>query len=143
MNVDRNSNAERSTLVEPGQRVNDAARVVIESALDVHKVLGPGFGESIYEEALAIELTRRAVPFKRQAPFAIQYKGCCVGEGRVDLLVDERLIVELKSVEALAPVHIAQTISYLKALRNPLGLLINFNVHRLRTGVRRVVLSRS
>lgn len=73
---------------------------------------------------------------------SVKYKGYCVGEGRVDLLVGGELIVELKSVEALAAVHVAQVISYLKAFGRPLGLLITFNVKLLRTGVRRVVLSR-
>jgi GxxExxY protein len=72
----------------------------------------------------------------------VVYKGVPVGEGRVDLLIENALIVELKAVENLAPVHVAQVISYLKAMRRPLGLLITFNVHRLRSGVRRVVLGR-
>jgi GxxExxY protein len=117
--------------------------VVIDAALEVHRILGPGFLESIYEEALAVELTRRAVAFERQVPVTIKYKGYSVGEGRVDLLVGGELIVELKSVEALAAVHVAQVLSYLKAFGRPLGLLITFNVKLLRTGVRRVVLTRS
>ena len=132
----------RTTLVEPSQRSDHLAKVVIDSALEVHKVLGPGFLESVYEDALAIELTRRAVPFERQVPVTVKYKGHCVGEGRVDFLVDATLIVELKSVETLAAVHAAQVISYLKAFQQPLGLLITFNVRLLRTGVRRIVLSR-
>jgi GxxExxY protein len=72
----------------------------------------------------------------------VKYKGFSVGEGRVDVLVDEALIVELKAVEVLAPVHVAQVVSYLKAFGTPLALLITFNVHRLHKGVRRVVLSR-
>jgi len=126
---------------EPEQRLDRLARVVIESALEVHRILGPGFLESVYEEALAIELTGRSIPFERQVPVSVKYKGHCVGEGRVDLLVGGELIVELKSVEVLAAVHVAQVISYLKALQHPLGLLITFNVQLLRTGVRRVVLS--
>src|SRR5262249_31558762 len=108
----------------------------------VHRVLGPGYAESVYEEALAVELGNRAIPFKRQALLPIRYKGVAVGEGRVDLLVAGELVVELKSVEQLAPVHIAQVISYLKAVDRSLGLLITFNVSLLRNGVRRVVLSR-
>src|SRR5687767_5659929 len=135
-------NGTSSVLVEPDQRLDCLARVVLDSALEVHKILGPGFLESVYEEALAVELTRRAIPFERQVPVSVKYKGYCVGEGRVDLLVGGELIVELKSVEALAAVHVAQVISYLKAFGRPLGLLITFNVKLLRTGVRRVVLSR-
>lgn len=131
-----------SSLLEPNQRLDSLARAVVDSALEVHKTLGPGFLESIYEEALAVELSRRAIPFERQVPLTVKYKGYSVGEGRVDLLVDGELIVELKSVEMLAAVHVAQVISYLKAFGRPLGLLITFNVKLLRTGVRRVVLSR-
>jgi GxxExxY protein len=72
----------------------------------------------------------------------VRYKGFSVGEGRVDLVVDSTLVVELKAVESLTSIHVAQVISYLRALRLPLGLLINFNVHLLRTGVRRVIMSR-
>jgi GxxExxY protein len=115
------------------------ARVVVDSALEVHKALGPGFAESVYEEALAIELARRGTPYERQAPVRVTYKGFAVGEGRIDLLVGGELVVELKAVEALASIHVSQVISYLKALNRPLGLLITFNVRMLRDGIRRVV----
>jgi GxxExxY protein len=129
-------------LFEPDERLDSLARAVVDAALEVHKVLGPGFAELVYEEALAVELNRRAIPFERQVPLTIKYKGFCVGEGRVDLLVGGELIVELKSVEQLAGVHVAQVISYLKAFDRPLGLLITFNVRLLKSGVRRIVLSR-
>ena len=131
-----------AALAEPTQHLDRLARTVIDSALEVHKVLGPGFAESVYEEALAVELKDRTIPFERQIPLTVKYKGFSVGEGRVDLLVDGALVVELKAVEFLAPIHVAQVISYLRALRRPLGLLITFNVHLLRNGVRRVILSR-
>jgi GxxExxY protein len=115
------------------------AGVVVDSALEVHKALGPGFAESVYEEALAIELARRGTPYERQAPVRVTYKGFAVGEGRIDLLVGGELVVELKAVEALASIHVSQVISYLKALNRPLGLLITFNVRMLRDGIRRVV----
>ena len=85
---------------------------------------------------------RREIPFERQVPLTVKYKGFCVGEGRADLLVGGELIVELKSVEQLAAVHVAQVISYLKAFERPLGLLITFNVPLLKSGIRRVVNSR-
>jgi GxxExxY protein len=129
-------------LIEPDERLDGLARAVVDSALEVHRVLGPGFAESVYEEALAVELGRRNIPFKRQIALTVKYKGFRVGEGRVDLLVGGELVVELKSVEQLAAVHVAQLISYLKAFDRPLGLLITFNVKLLRNGVRRVVLSR-
>jgi GxxExxY protein len=127
---------------EPGERLDGLARDVIGAALEVHRVLGPGFPESVYEGALALELQRRSIPFERQVSMAVRYKGSCVGEGRADLLVGGALVVELKSVERLADVHVAQVVAYLKAVDCHLGLLINFDVARLREGIRRVVQSR-
>lgn len=112
---------------------------VIGAALEVHRVLGPGFLESIYEAALCIELTRSGIPFSRQVPISVQYKGESVGDARLDLLIDDLLIVELKAVECLAPIHVAQVLSYLKTTDLWLGLLINFNVPALRDGIRRVI----
>jgi GxxExxY protein len=86
----------------------------MDAAIEVHRVLGPGYLESAYETALAVELRLRGIPFKLQHQFEVRYKGEMVGEGRVDFLVAERLVVELKSVDRLAPVHKAQVISYLK-----------------------------
>ena len=127
---------------EPGHHLDSLAAQVVDAALDVHRTLGPGFLESVYEEALSVELRLRGIPHCRQAPVTVQYKGFSVGEGRIDLLVDGSLVVELKAVESLAPIHVAQVLSYLKASRLHLGLLITFNVPQLRRGVRRVVLSR-
>jgi len=126
---------------EPHEGLDQLARTVIGAAIEVHRYLRPGYLESLYEEALAVELSMRGVPFQRQAPIAVTYKGHEIGEGRMDLLVGEELLVELKAVEALAPVHKAQVISYLKATRRHLGLLINFNVPVLKAGIQRVVLS--
>ncbi|WP_394837464.1 GxxExxY protein [Pendulispora rubella] len=111
----------------------------IGAALEVHRLLGPGFLESVYEEALCFELSLRGVPFARQVPVGVAYKGKTVGEARLDLLVGECLIVELKAVEAIAPIHVAQVISYLKACRLAVGLLISFNVPVLRRGIKRVI----
>jgi len=127
---------------EPDERLDALAKAIVDAAIEVHRTLGPGFLESIYEEALAIELARRSIPFERQVPLTVKYKGHAVGESRVDLLVGGELVVELKSVEELAPVHVAQVVSYLKAFGRSLGLLLTFNVKLMRTGVRRVVLSR-
>jgi GxxExxY protein len=102
--------------------------------------VGPGFPEFVYEEALAVELELRGIPFQRQVPIALKYKGFEIGDGRLDLLVEGSLVVELKAVESLAPIHVAQLLSYLKATGLSLGLLINFNVRLLKHGVRRVVL---
>jgi len=126
---------------EPGQQVDALAKAVIGAAIEVHRVLGPGSLESVYEEALTIELKLRGIPFDRQKGISVDYKGHAVGEGRLDLVVDGGLVVELKAVESLAPIHPAQVISYLKALSLPLGLLIKFNVPRLKDGIKRIVLS--
>jgi GxxExxY protein len=95
----------------------------------------------VYEEALCCELDARHIPFTRQHPVSVVCKGKSVGESRIDLLVHGELIVELKAVETLAPIHTAQVISYLKATRLVLGLLINFNISILKEGIKRVVLS--
>ena len=121
-------------------RIEEASNKVIGAAIEVHRHLGPGYLESVYEEALAVEMTLRGIPFARQVVFALDYKGHKVGEGRMDFLVDGGLIVELKAVEALAPIHIAQAISYLKATKHRLALLINFNVPVLKDGIKRVAL---
>jgi GxxExxY protein len=125
--------------VEPDSRLNQVTDGVIGAAIEVHKVLGPGYLESVYEEALSIELALRRIAFKRQYGFNTKFKGHVVGNGRIDLLVEDCLIVELKSVDALLPIHQAQVISYLKALDLQLGLLLNFNVPVLKSGVRRIV----
>jgi GxxExxY protein len=93
----------------------------------------------VYEEALCVELTLRGIRFARQVPIRVKYKGEKVSEARLDLLVDERLVVELKAVEGVAPIHVAQVLSYLKAMRLRLGLLITFNVTMLRRGIKRIV----
>lgn len=114
------------------------AHEVIGAAIEVHRHLGPGYLESVYEEALGIELGLRGVTFRRQVVFALDYKGYQVGEGRLDLLVGGVLVVELKAVDGFAPIHTAQAISYLKATRHRLALLINFNVPVLKDGLKRV-----
>lgn len=128
-------------LHEPDSRTDALAREVIGAAIEVHRHLGPGFLEKVYEEALCVELRLRKIPFERQRPAKVEYKGEYVGEGQLDLLVDERLIVELKAVREVAPIHRAIVVSYLKATEKSLALLINFKVSRLKDGVQRVVLS--
>lgn len=129
-------------LPEPDPELDGAARAVVDAAFEVHRILGPGFLESIYEEALAVELSLRAIPFRRQVPISLDYKGVPVGHARLDLLVADRLVIELKAVDSLASVHWAQVLSYLKATKLTLGLLINFNVPRLHLGIRRVIRTR-
>lgn len=126
---------------EPDDSMNLLSHAVIGAAIEVHRVLGPGFLESVYEQALCVELQLRGVPFVRQPIIALDYKGHGVGDGRLDLLVDSRLVVELKAVDALLAIHSAQILSYLRVTGCSLGLLINFNVHVLTHGIKRIVLS--
>src|SRR5262249_11491916 len=113
---------------EPDAELDRLASVVISACIAVHSELGAGYAESIYERALCHELQLRDIDFERQVPIPVIYKNEPVGEHRLDLVVGQRLIVELKAIEALGPVHGIQLRSYLKARGERLGLLINFNV---------------
>lgn len=110
---------------------------VIAAAIDVHRGLGPGLLESVYDECLAWELRRRQIPFQRQVPVGVTYKDVRVPLGfRVDFLINDELLVELKAVERTMPIHYAQVITYLCLLGMHRALLINFNVPRLRDGLK-------
>ncbi|MEO1236942.1 MAG: GxxExxY protein [Planctomycetota bacterium] len=124
---------------EPPPRVDELARQVIGAAIEVHRHLGAGFKEAVYEEALAFELAQRQVPFERQAVVQLLYKNHPVGDGRLDLLVGGELIVELKAVDAMLPIFSTQVINYLRATGHPLALLINFNHKVLKDGIERFV----
>ena len=137
-----NSVAEIVGFEEPSSDVDQLAYRVLGACIEVSRLLGPGFSESAHDAALQMELTLRGIPFEPQFKFALMYKGHAIGEGRVDLLVGGVLIVEVKSCSELAPVHTAQVISYLKATKMPLALLINFNVCRLKDGVKRIANTR-
>lgn len=128
---------------EPGRAVDQLAHAVIGAAIEVHRHLGPGFTEEVYEKALCIELGLREIPFERQRAVAVDYKGHEVGAGRLDLLVGGCLVVELKSASSVTQVDVAKVLSYLKATRSTLALLINFNVAMLRDGIKRLVHSSS
>jgi len=114
---------------------------VIGAAIDVHRSLGPGLLESAYEECLCHELTLRGLHFHRQQPVPVVYKDVKLACGfRIDLLVEKNVVVELKSIEALAPIHEAIVLTYLRMSGVRLGLLINFNVRVLKDGIRRFVM---
>jgi GxxExxY protein len=114
---------------------------VLGAAIEVHRHLGPGLLESIYEAALCRELWLRHIGVERQVPIRIEYKGLRLRTAvRLDLLVEDSVVVEVKAVEHLAPVHRAQLLTYLKVTGHHVGLLINFNVHLLRSGMRRMLL---
>ena len=136
-----NEPGSESRQAEPATDVDQLAYQLIGAAIEVHRHLGPGFLESVYEEAMAVECELRGIPVERQKLISVTYKGRPVGEGRIDLFAAGKLIVELKTVENLALIHTAQVISYLKTTGLKLGLLINFNVPVLKDGVQRVVLS--
>jgi GxxExxY protein len=118
------------------------ATQTIECALAVHRALGPGYLESLYRRAMCIELEARALSFSTEVPVDVSYRGRVIGTHRVDLVVQGLVVVELKAIESLDPVHRRQVVSYLRATRLRLGLLINFNVELLKRGLQRVILSR-
>ena len=125
--------------VEPGDDADEVAAIVVDSAIEVHRPLGPAFIESVYENALSRELWLRRVPFERQVPIAIRYKEAIVGDGRMDMVVASLVIVELKAVPETLPVHVSQLLSYLKVTGGRLGLLLNFGQPRMQSGIRRLV----
>ena len=121
--------------------INELTGKIICAAIEVHRVLGPGLLESAYEECLCKELALRQIPFERQIALPIEYKGVKVDCGyRLDLLVAGVVVVEIKAVESLLPIHEAQLLTYLKLGGWKAGLLINFNVPVLKQGIRRLVL---
>lgn len=114
---------------------------MIGAAIEVHRLLGPEHNESTYEQAMCVEMDLRGIAFARQFDYGIEYKGKLVGKGRIDLLIGNKLIVELKACDGFAPIHTAQILAYLRATGRKLGLIINFNVLLLQDGIKRVVLS--
>lgn len=113
---------------------------IVGCAIEVHRHLGPGLLESIYATALAIELESQKIAFKQQVAVPIEYRGRILGEHRLDLLVENTVVVELKSVERFDPVFEAQLLTYLRLTKLKTGLLINFNSRLLRDGIKRFVL---
>jgi GxxExxY protein len=120
--------------------IEKLASIVIDTAFHLHRDLGPGLLESVYEAVMAHELGNRGLMVERQKPVPIHYQDVVLDEGfRLDLLVEQRLVVELKSVEELHPVHPKQVLTYLRLMDLPLGLLINFGAPLLKHGLKRVV----
>ena len=114
---------------------------IIGVAIEVHRHLGPGLLESAYEECLCYELTQSAIPFKRQVPLPVVYKSVRLDCGyRIDVLIDDRLILELKAIERLMPIHDAQVLTYMRLSGIRTGLLLNFNIPVLKDGIRRLML---
>ena len=118
----------------------EIASIIVDSAIAVHKTLGPGLLESAYQACLVYELNKRGLSIEVQKPLPIIYKSIKLDAGyRIDILVENKIIIELKAVEALNDLHLAQVITYLRLSDNRLGFLINFNVKLLKQGLRRVV----
>ena len=119
---------------------NEIAKIIVDTAFQIHKRLGPGLLESVYEIVLAYELKKRGLKVKRQVPVAIVYDDIKFDEGfRADLIVEEKVIVDLKSVEKVSRVHKKQLLTYLRLTDKKLGLLINFGSELMRDGISRVV----
>jgi len=120
---------------------DDLSRSVIGCAVEVHRNLGPGLLESTYRNCLACELSHAGVVFRMEAPLPVRYKEILLDCGyRIDVLVSDKLILEIKSVETLLPIHHAQILTYMRLAKIAVGLLINFNVTRLQNGIKRFVL---
>jgi GxxExxY protein len=113
---------------------------IIGCCIAVHRELGPGLLEAIYTRAVGIELEARGIPFEVEKAIPVQYRGQPLCHQRLDLFIDKRVVLEIKSVDVLHPIHMAQVISYLRVTRTRVGLLVNFNVPVLKHGIRRVVL---
>lgn len=120
--------------------VNQITEKIIGCAIEVHRGLGPGLLEAIYEEALCVEFEEARIQYRRQFLVPILYKGRRLGDSRIDLLVEDAVIVEVKSVERFDPVFEAQVLTYLRVTGKRVGLLINFNSRLLRDGIKRFVL---
>jgi GxxExxY protein len=124
---------------ESDMELNSLSEKVIGAAIEVHRQLGPGLDEGLYEAALVVELNLRSIRFARQVITPVIYKGQVIGEKRLDLIIEGKIVVELKAVEQIAEVYRWQTLTYLKITGLRLGLLINFNTKQLVDGIKRVI----
>jgi GxxExxY protein len=122
------------------KKINLSTERIIGCAIEVHRHLGPGLLESIYESALCIELSLAGLRFERQVPVSVSYKSQIIGDLRLDLVIENLVVVEIKSVERIEPIFEAQVLTYLKVSGKKVGLLINFNSRLLKTGIQRFIL---
>ncbi|MBP9887246.1 MAG: GxxExxY protein [Leptospiraceae bacterium] len=127
-------------MVSDLESLNEITEKIIGCAIEVHRNLGPGLLESIYEKAICYELSENNLSFKQQVEIPILYKGLSLGNYRLDLLIEDSIIVELKAVDRIEAVFEAQLLTYLKITNKQLGLLINFNQPLLKNGIKRIIL---
>jgi len=120
--------------------LKDTTERIISCAIEVHSTLGPGLLENVYEEALEYEFRLRNIQYERQKEIGLKYKGKDIGKHRIDYLVENEVIVELKAVETMNKIYEAQLLTYLKAMHKRVGLLINFNGERLKDGIKRLII---
>ncbi len=146
-NAENGENAEEDAevfeIMKTKDELNRLSGIIVDAAMDVHREFGPGLLERVYEAALQRELSRRGIPSQRQVQTKVFYKGEILDEDayRIDLLVDECVVVEIKTVAAIIPIHEAQLHTYMRLSQKKLGLLINFNVILLREGIKRHVIN--
>ena len=138
----RDTETQRETQRDPiPDAVNETSGFVVDAAFQVHKTLGPGLLESVYEECLLYELANRGLDVRRQVQVPLIYKELKFDCGfRIDLLVSDEVVVEIKAVDAVLPIHLAQILTYLKITEKRVGLLINFNKTKIKNGIHRFVL---
>ena len=120
--------------------LKDITEKIISSAIEVHSTLGPGLLENIYEEALAYEFELRSIRYEKQKEVGLKYKDRSIGKHRIDFLVEDQVVVELKAVGTMHKIYEAQLLTYLKAMERRVGLLVNFNVEMLKDGIKRMVM---
>lgn len=132
---------QRKTLCSPEEYpLKDVTERIISCAIEVHSTLGPGLLESLYEEALVEEFALRGIPFERQKEVALKYKGKEIGKHRIDILVEDKVVVELKAVDTMHKIYEAQLLTYLKTVNKRVGLLVNFNEVKLKDGIKRLII---
>ena len=138
----RDTETQRETQRDPiPSAVNETSGVVVDAAFQVHQALGPGLLESVYEQCLQYELADRGLDVKQQVQVPLMYKELQLDCGfRIDLLVNDQVVVEVKAVEVVLPIHLAQLLTYLKITNYRVGLLINFNQTKIKNGIHRLVL---
>ncbi len=124
--------------MEPDPELSKVTNAIIGAAIAVHRELGPGHLEFVYEKALEIEFKFRGIAYQRQVPVTLTYRGEVVGKGRLDFLVEGVVILDLKAIEAIGPVQRAQMVAYLRITRHKLGIILNFNVAALKDGIKRI-----